>query len=357
VPIYEFAPDQVHPLKPTTFGASGLHERKDLQRLLRAHIDVIVPDALVIAEEFGHWEDSKRRIDLLAIDREANLIVIELKRTEDGGHMELQAVRYAAMVSKMTFDQAVDAFGAYLEHIGKGELDPRAELLRYLGWDAPSDGNFAQDIRIILASAEFSRELTSSVLWLREYDIDIRCIRLKPYTLGERVLVDVQQIIPLPEAESYQVRIREKNRKERQTRITNIDFTRFDIRFGDELRKSMWKRDAVFFLCKKICEHGVKPEEITALFDWRPSRVWLGLDGTMNAAEFVKLALEEAAAGRIAFDPRRWFCGEGDLFQTGGKTYAFSSQWGGANWYRAMELLKQKYSKFQIDFSETAPAS
>jgi len=32
-----------------------------------------------------------------------------LKRTEDGGHLELQAIRYAAMVSTMTFDQAVSA--------------------------------------------------------------------------------------------------------------------------------------------------------------------------------------------------------------------------------------------------------
>jgi hypothetical protein len=32
---------------------------------------------------------------------------MELKRTEDGGHMELQVIRYAAMVSKMTFDKVV----------------------------------------------------------------------------------------------------------------------------------------------------------------------------------------------------------------------------------------------------------
>jgi len=31
-------------------------------------------------------------------------VAIELKRTEDGGHMELQSTRYAAMVSTMTFD-------------------------------------------------------------------------------------------------------------------------------------------------------------------------------------------------------------------------------------------------------------
>jgi RecB family endonuclease NucS len=47
------------------------------------------------------------RVDLLAIDANANLVVIEIKRTTDGCHMELQAIRYAAMVSAMTFERAV----------------------------------------------------------------------------------------------------------------------------------------------------------------------------------------------------------------------------------------------------------
>lgn len=70
-----------------------MSERADIQRLLKRQIEIISPDTLVSAEEFSDWEDSKRRIDLLGIDTDANLVVIELKRTDDGGHMELQAVR------------------------------------------------------------------------------------------------------------------------------------------------------------------------------------------------------------------------------------------------------------------------
>jgi RecB family endonuclease NucS len=44
----------------------------------------------VIAEEYGLSEDSRRRIDLLALDRSGTLVVIELKRTDDGGDMELR---------------------------------------------------------------------------------------------------------------------------------------------------------------------------------------------------------------------------------------------------------------------------
>src|SRR4051812_15171162 len=108
--IFELTADRIHQFKETTFSAVGLKERSDLQRLLRSQIEVISPGTLVICEEFGEWDESKRRIDLLAIDRDANLVVIELKRTEDGGHMELQAIRYAAMVSAMTFEKAVEVY-------------------------------------------------------------------------------------------------------------------------------------------------------------------------------------------------------------------------------------------------------
>ena len=77
-------------------------------------------------------EDSPRRIDLLGLDKDANLVVIELKRTEDGGHMELQAIRYASMVSTMTFERSAEIFGRYLATVGRVEQDPRAAILDFL---------------------------------------------------------------------------------------------------------------------------------------------------------------------------------------------------------------------------------
>lgn len=212
--IYEITPDKITPLPQTTFAEAGLLERMDLQRLLREQIQVVAPDTLVIAEELGDWQDSRRRIDLLAVDRDANLVVIELKRSEDGGHMELQALRYAAMVSTMTFERAVDV---YARHLGASEEDARTRLQEFLGWDGSEGEHFAPDVRIVLVSAEFSQELTTSVLWLNKRDLDIRCVRLRPYRDGARVLLDVAQVIPLPEESAYQVRLREKEGSERRT--------------------------------------------------------------------------------------------------------------------------------------------
>lgn len=217
MPIYRYTATQIQPISAATFKDLQISERADLQRLLRDSIEIIAPDTLVIAEEFSSWNDSRRRIDLLAIDKDANLVVIELKRTEDGGHMELQAIRYAAMVSTITFQQAVDAFRKYLTD-REDNRDPRQTILEFLEWDEPQDDDFGSDVRIVLASAEFSRELTTAVLWLNERDIDIRCVRLRPYGSKEETLLDVQQVIPLPEAEDYQVKVREKKQVEREAR-------------------------------------------------------------------------------------------------------------------------------------------
>src|SRR5690606_3223479 len=162
------------------FSELGLQERRDIQAVLKSRIDVVSPDTLVVAEEFGDWEDSKRRIDLLGIDKNANLVVIELKRTEDGGHMELQAIRYASMVSTLTFSRLVPIYESFLA-ANKIDKDATKSLLEFLEWAEPNEDAVAQDVKIVLASAEFSKELTTAVMWLNDYGLDIRCVRMHPY--------------------------------------------------------------------------------------------------------------------------------------------------------------------------------
>lgn len=211
--LYRVATDKLESVPRTTFAAENLLERKDLQRLLRRDITPIGEDLMVIDEEYGDWEESNRRIDLLCLNKSGGLVVVEIKRTEDGGHMELQAIRYAAMVSSMTLEQVIKA---YARACGGDEEAARTGVLNFLQLDSEDEAELTGDVRIVLVPADFSAELTTAVLWLNRHDIDITCIRLRPYRMGNEILIDATQIIPLPEATDYEVKVRAQEKEKRK---------------------------------------------------------------------------------------------------------------------------------------------
>lgn len=255
--IYQVTDNEIKTISRTTFSETGLKEREDLHRLLKHQIEIISPDTLVVSEEFGEWDESRRRIDLLGIDKQANIVVIELKRTEDGGHMELQAVRYAAMVSTLTFDRLVDIYADYIK-ANDLNLDAEASILEFLGWDEKEEDEFAQEVKIVLASAEFSRELTTTVMWLNDYGLSIRCVRMHPYASDGKILLDVQSVIPIPEIEDYQVKIREKRQKERASRSGGRDTSRYSINFnGEQAHTHIRKSDIGYCTVQLLNDKGL----------------------------------------------------------------------------------------------------
>jgi hypothetical protein len=232
MPFFEVSAENLQPVPVISFAVAQFRERNDLQRLLRLQLHKLVPDVMVIAEEFCDWDESRHRIDLLGVDRKGNLVVIELKRGDTGNYMDLQAVRYASMVSTMTFDQAVSTYQSFLDTASAG--DARELLLSYLGWIEPNDNEFGQDVRIILFSENYSRELTTSILWLNAKGLDVTCFRMSAYSVDGRLLVNFQQIIPLAEAAAYQVKVRNKQLVEQTARRSHVPWNgEFYANYGD----------------------------------------------------------------------------------------------------------------------------
>jgi len=318
--LYEFTKNSMVEIPTTTYASLGLKERDDVQRVLREHIGAISPDALILAEEFGQWEDSKRHIDLLGLDRDGCLVVIELKRTDDGGHMELQALRYAAMVSTMTFDQAVEAYRNYLETRGFATDTAESSIREHLDVE---DGPvaFSNQVRIVLASADFSKEITSSVLWLNAQGLDIMCFRMRPYAFQDRVLLDVQQVIPLPEAAAFQVAIREKNLVKAAVEAEGKDFTHYIVQTSQgDACSNLPKRHFIYQVVKEAIRLELKPQTIAGAVPWRKSMMFIHASGKLSGNDLLT-----AVPGK---DPRRYFCKDDEVFHLDGTTYAMTNQWG-----------------------------
>lgn len=351
--VYRLDHDMFVELSVTQFGLQGIREREDIQRLLRDQIDIVCRNALVIAEEFHDWEDSKRRIDLLAIDEDANLVVVELKRNDDGAFMDLQAIRYAAMISTMTFDRAVEAFRDYRNRRNLPG-DPRDIILEFLEWDQPQDNAFAQDVRIVLVAADFSKELTTAVLWLNERDLDIECVRLRPYLDEGRIIVDVQSIIPLPEAGDYRARLKAKQHSERERKAFNPDFTKFVLTLDGKVVERLAKRRLMLETVRFLTNRGHSPESIAETIHWRKNVAFFPIEGTLNSESFLASAPSAALLANRVFDARRYFCADDEIIHFGNRTYAFLNQWG-ARTPEAMDLLIKTFHDERISYRAMDP--
>ena len=198
-------------LEEKRFSDLALREREHLQEWLANQPDALGEDLLIIQKEFDGFADTRERLDLLALDKDGQLVVIENKLDDSGRDVAWQALKYAAYVSSLKTTQVVDIFQQYLaRHAGGGNA---AELIsEFLGLDT-LDGetlNEGSSQRIVLIAAHFRKEVTSTVLWLREHQIDVRCYRVIPYAFGDELFIDIQPVIPTPEAADFMIRMAEK---------------------------------------------------------------------------------------------------------------------------------------------------
>lgn len=187
---------QLVKLSPRSFGELGVLERFDLEEWVEKSPDILGEELLVIAKEFTL--PSGIRLDLLAIDKQANLVIIELKRGESGRDAEWQATKYASYCSNFL---AEDILSCYTQYLGSDEGEAELKIEEFIDEEMEklNDGQ-----RIILVAKEFHSDVVSAVLWLREYGVDIKCIRLRPYVDEDGDLfITPDVIIPLPEAQDY----------------------------------------------------------------------------------------------------------------------------------------------------------
>jgi hypothetical protein len=254
------------------------------------------------------------------------------------------------MASTLTFKKAVDTLSQYFAKIGKDE-DAQTIILEFLEWDEPDEENFGQDVRIVLASAEFSKEITTSVLWLNDHGLDIRCVRLKPYRDNDYLLLDVQQIIPLPEATEYQIRLRDKAREERSARRDGRDLTKYDVLLGEERLERLPKRRAVFGIVKYLCNSGVDPEDIIKLFSWR-SNAFRHFKGELDSDTYNETFNQENEALGKKSKASRYFSNDDELIYANGRTYALTKMWG-RNTIRAMDGLVKAWADLGIKYEES----
>ncbi|RLC35722.1 hypothetical protein DRH14_00035 [Candidatus Shapirobacteria bacterium] len=196
-------------LSSTRFETLNLKERYDIEEWIEKTPEILGEELLIIGKELRL--SSGIRLDLLAVDKKANLVIIELKRDDSGSGVEWQAVKYTSYCSNFLPD---DIFKYYAEYLETDEYGAKSKIEEFI---AEEIDELNKKQRIILVSREFRSDVISAVLWLRDYEIDIECIKLKPHLdpENESLFVTSDLIIPLPEAKDY---IQKKVTKQKESK-------------------------------------------------------------------------------------------------------------------------------------------
>jgi hypothetical protein len=159
---------QLTPLQTTSLTAAGILECDHLRDLIHNSPDGFFAELseklFILGKEVHPSEKVLDRIDLLATDKQGNLVVIELKRRNDKLQL-LQAISYAGMIARWSSEDVLAVAGARADALSEF-LDVEAEEL-----------NRAQ--RLLLVAEAYDFEVLASAEWLyNSYSVDVMCARV-----------------------------------------------------------------------------------------------------------------------------------------------------------------------------------
>jgi alkylated DNA nucleotide flippase Atl1 len=215
---------------PATFQSLDAREVQEIERWLKQEPAIMGEPLMIVSGQFAGFDRTLDRLDLLALDRDGKLVVIEIKRDDSSKSQDLQALRYAAYCSALTAEQVVGLYRAYERDEHGRELTPaeaRKELEDFIHSEILDAIDEDDQPRMILVATGFQVGVTNTTLWLlRNSELDITCVQIQPYEINGEIVLASTVLIPLPEAEEYQSRLKEKHRKARSRREggDTIDF-------------------------------------------------------------------------------------------------------------------------------------
>ena len=223
--------NRINPVNLKRFSELGFTERKHLQEWLNYQPNALGEELLIIQKEFDGFDDTRERLDLLALDKDGNLVIIENKLDDSGREVVWQVIKYASYCASLTRGQIVDIYQQYLnkmlahtEILGKekeSSLNAAERICEFL--DIPDLDevklNLGNSQRLMLVAANFRKEVTSTALWLLGQGINIQCFKVTPYALNEHLFLEIDQIIPTPEAKELMIGISAKEAEEKNTEV------------------------------------------------------------------------------------------------------------------------------------------
>ena len=232
--------NEIVQLVPKRFSDLGFTERGHLQEWIAKMPESLGEELLIIQKEFDGFDETRERLDLLALDKQGDLVVIENKLDDSGRDVVWQALKYASYCSSLSKSQIAEIYQAYLDRSGEDE-NAKERIVEFLGASDFDEVLMNEGVaqRLIFVAANFRREVTSTVMWLLENQIRLQCFKATPYQQGEQLFLTLDQIIPTPEEAEFRVGISEKKKEQKTAEKSQAQSVELRPRFWTKALEAM----------------------------------------------------------------------------------------------------------------------
>lgn len=238
--------NRIQTLSKKSFTELGFKERQHLQEWIANKPDALGEELLIIQKEFDGFSETNERLDLLALDKDSNIVVIENKLDDTGRDVTWQVLKYASYCSTLTKENIKDIYQNYLDKQGTGE-DARANLADFLGKEYDEiELNKGNTQRMMLVAANFRKEVTSTVLWLMNYKLRLQCFKVTPYALNEQLFLNLEQIIPSKDTEEFIISMASKTQDEINAQESSKNRHQVRLEFWAQLLPQLKGKTPIF---------------------------------------------------------------------------------------------------------------
>lgn len=205
--------NRINRLEQKTFAELKFKEREHLQEWIANNPSSLGEELLVIQKEFSGFNETNERLDLLALDKQGNLVIIENKLDDSGKDVTWQSIKYASYCSSLTKNEILKIYQDFLGNTISAE-DKVSDFFDGKDIDEIMLNQGLNSQRLIMIAANFRKEVTSSVLWLMNFKMRIQCFKVTPFQLNEQLFLNVEQILPTKDTEDFSIGIASKAQEE-----------------------------------------------------------------------------------------------------------------------------------------------
>ncbi len=336
MPVCEFTRGEIIKLQPTKFAEIGVEE-KEIRDLLCGDISLISDDLYVISPEFKPSNDSKHSIDILCLDKELNIVVIEIKRKKSR-IIATQADNYAKMVKDINFDQLVNWHHRYS---GISHEKAKSAICTFLD-NTDNTNPKLKGVRIVLIAPKFTDESINTTSELsKNNNLSIQIVHVVPYEFGDKVILDFNLFSPACFVE-----------KLTYSTLYKSEAIGYDLEIeGEKKRQDEWIWDVLKFTLDFLVKtKEISPEEISQMCRKFKNLLFMRVPRHVNSNEFRRLAKIEKKKECSFFFPMRYYCKDtNDLIHcSNGNTYAVRIIDTEQDFLEIMNTLKGAYEQFNI---------